>query len=65
MNIPRIAIYPKDVQRITGRGERYARLLLRKIREHRKKDVHQLVSVKDFCTYTGLEYEEVTKHLHV
>ena len=65
MNVPRIAIYPKDVQRITGRGERYARLLLRKIRGHFNKDVHQLVSVRDFCAYTGLEYEEVTKHLHV
>jgi len=59
----RIIIYPKDVQRITGRGERYARLLLKKIRDHFEKGDHQLVSVRDFCTYTGLRYEEVTEYL--
>jgi hypothetical protein len=63
MMAERIIIYPKDVQRITGKSDRYARLLLRKIRDHFNKDVHQFVSVNDFCAYTGLALHEVERHL--
>lgn len=59
MVVKRICIYPKDIQRITGKSERYGRLLLAKIREQNEKDEHQFVTVDEFCLYTGLKIEQV------
>jgi len=59
MEVKRICIYPKDVQRITGKSERYGRLLLTKIKSHYSKREHQFVSIDDFCQYTGLKAEQV------
>ncbi len=55
----RLCIYPKDVQRITGKSERYSRILLQKIKGKYKKEVHQFVTVEEFCLYTGLKKEHV------
>ncbi|MDE3235504.1 MAG: hypothetical protein KGO81_06075 [Bacteroidota bacterium] len=55
----RICIYPKDVQRITGKSERYSRLLLQKIKTALGKEAHQFISVEEFCNYTGLREEQV------
>lgn len=59
MEVKRICIYPKDIQRITGKSERYGRLLLAKIKSHYEKEEHQFVTVDEFCRYTGLETEQV------
>jgi Fic family protein len=58
-----IIIYPKDVQRITGKSDRYGRMLLKKIRQQFLKEPHQFVSVDEFCQFTGLELEKVTRFL--
>lgn len=63
MRVNRIIIYPKDVQLITGKSERYGRSLLKRIKDHFKKDDHQFVSVEEFCSYTGLKYEQVAPML--
>lgn len=63
MRVNRIIIDPKDIQRITGRSERYGRILLKRIKGHLKKDDHQFVSIEEFCSYTGLNIEQVTKYL--
>jgi hypothetical protein len=63
MRVDRIIIYPKDVQRITGKSERYGRMLLKRIKDHLQKDDHQFVSVEEFCAYTGLRNEQVTEFL--
>ena len=55
----RICIYPKDIARITGRTEKYARKLLDKIRQQHAKNENQFVSVEEFCQYTGLKIEQV------
>lgn len=55
----RICIYPKDIMRITGKSERYGRKLLEKIREKYSKEEHQFVTIKEFCSYTGLDVAEV------
>ena len=55
----RICIYPKDIMRITGKSERYSRTLLSKIRNSLKKSNEQLVSISEFCNYTGLKSDEV------
>ncbi|MBW8360986.1 MAG: hypothetical protein K0M56_02225 [Kaistella sp.] len=57
--ITRLCIYPKDIQRVTGRSERYSRELLSKIKKTLNKQEHQMVSVEEFCTYIGLPYEHV------
>ncbi|MEO1254738.1 MAG: hypothetical protein AAFY41_07630 [Bacteroidota bacterium] len=59
----RIIIYPKDVQRITGRSERYGRNLLKRIKNELGKEEHQLISVFDFADFTGLEIEHVQAFL--
>jgi hypothetical protein len=59
----RVIIYPKDVQRITGKSERYGRELLRKIKEKLFKEEHQFVTVEEFCQYTGLKLEQVQPFL--
>lgn len=63
MRVNRIIIYPKDIQRITGKSERYGRTLLKKIKDHFEKDDHQFVSIEEFCNYTGLKEEQVTSYL--
>jgi len=55
----RLCIYPKDVQRITGKSERYSRSLLQKIKSKFAKEEHQFVSIEEFCLYTGLKEEHV------
>ena len=55
----RLCIYPKDVQRITGKSERYGRMVLQKIREHFQKEEHQFITVEEFCRYTGIKEEQV------
>ena len=63
MKVDRITIYPKDIQLITGKSERYGRLLVRKIKLHFNKEDHQFVSIEEFCEYTGLKIENVTQYL--
>ena len=55
----RLCIYPKDVQRITGKSERYGRMLLQKIKQYFEKEEHQFVTVEEFCLYTGIKKDEV------
>ena len=59
----RMIIYPKDVQRITGRSEKYSRRLLGQIKIKFAKESHQFVSVDDFCQYTGLTQESVSRFI--
>lgn len=63
MEVKRICIYPKDIQRITGKSERYGRLLLSKIREQHHKEEHQFVTVNEFCEYTGLSLDQVIPYI--
>jgi hypothetical protein len=63
MRVNRIIIYPKDIQRITGKSERYGRLLIKRIKEHLQKADHQVVSIEEFCNYTGLKLELVKEFL--
>ena len=63
MRVNRIIIYPKDIQGITGKSERYGRSLLKRIKDHLKKDDHQFVTVDEFCTYTGIKVDLVNDYL--
>ena len=59
MQQTRLCIYPKDVQRITGKSERYGRMLLQRIKLYFEKEEHQFVTVEEFCLYTGIKKDEV------
>ncbi len=55
----RLCVYPKDVQRITGKSERWGRMLLEKIKETLKKEEHQFITIEEFCNYTGFKVDQV------
>lgn len=55
----RVCIYPKDVQRITGKSYRYARLLLIEIKKELNKEDHHFLTIEEFCQYKGLNLELV------
>ena len=58
-----MCIYPKDIMIITGRSDRYGRNLIKKIKEHFRKEQHQVVTVDEFCQYMGLQPEAVLREL--
>ncbi len=55
----RLCIYPKDIQRITGKSYRQSIRLLQKIRTDLNKLENEFVSIEEFCIYTSLKYEQV------
>jgi hypothetical protein len=59
----RLCIYPKDIQIITGKSDRYGRYLIKRIKEHFNKEPHQVVTVDEFCQYLGLQLDVVVKQL--
>ena len=63
MKIIRACIYPKDIQCITGRSERYGRKLLNEIKVHFGKEPHQFITSEEFAEYSGIKLEIVTEYL--
>lgn len=61
----RICIYPKDIQVITGRSERYARDYYRQLKDVLEKEDHQFVTLEEFCEYADLPIKEVEKVLNM
>ena len=59
----RLCIYPKDVQIVTGKSERWGREIIRKIKSKFKKEEHQLVTIDEFCCYFGLDSTRVKQLL--
>ena len=55
----RLCIYPKDIQIVTGKSERYGRYLIKKIKEAFSKQDHHFVTIDEFCQYTGLSIQAV------
>ncbi len=59
----RLCIYPKDIQIIPGRSDRYCRNLIKKIKVRLKKQQHQVFTVEEFCQYMGLQHDTVAREL--
>ena len=55
----RLCIYPKDIQRITGKSYRQSIRLLQKIRSELNKRQNEFVSIEEFCQYTSLKQDQV------
>ena len=63
MRIKRACIYPKDIQCITGRSERYGRKLLNEIKAHFGKQPHQFVTINEFSEYSGIEVDIINQYI--
>ena len=63
MKTKRLCVFPKDVQCITGKRERYGRRLLADIRVFLKKEPHQFITVYEFAAYRGLNAEDLYAYL--
>ena len=63
MNQKRACIYPKDIQRITGRSERYGRKLLNDIRSFLDKEPHQFITLDEFSEYSGIQLDIVNEYI--
>ena len=62
-NPGRLCIYPKDIQILTGKSERYGRYLIKEIKESLHKHPCQMVTIEEFRRYMGLPLETVVKQL--
>ncbi len=59
----RVCIYPKDIQRITGKSEKSGQRLLRRIRVQLGKEDHQFVTADEFASYTGISLDLILEYL--
>ncbi len=57
--IKRVCIYPKDIQRITGKSYRQSTRLMQKIRKDLNKRDNEFLSIDEFCQYTTFKYEQI------
>lgn len=57
--VKRICIYPKDIERITGKSYRQSTRMLQAIRKSLNKLENDLVTIEEFCQYAGLKIEQV------
>ena len=55
----RITIFSQDIERLTGWSPRSARRLLQEIREYLGKKEEEILTITEFCGYTGLTEEQV------
>lgn len=55
----RVCIYPKDIQLITGKSYRQSTRLMQKIKKELNKLENEFLTIDEFCTYTGIKYEQV------
>ncbi|MFK7032572.1 hypothetical protein [Flavobacterium oreochromis] len=59
----RACIYPKDIERITGKSYRQSTRIFNKIKEEYNKPKNSLVSIEEFCLYTGLKIEHIQEFI--
>lgn len=56
----RVCIYPKDIQRITGKSYRQSTRIMQKIKNDLNKPENEFLTIEEFCLYTGIKFEQVT-----
>ena len=61
--LKRIIIYPKDVAIVTGKSDRYGRMLIANIKQHLGKEDHQLVTIEEFANYIGVDPNLVAERI--
>ncbi|MEJ8841881.1 hypothetical protein WG954_05750 [Lacibacter sp. H375] len=60
---PRVVLYTRDVENITGRRGRTARQLLQKIRNALGKSKDEFITIKEFSLFTGIDEELIKDFL--
>lgn len=55
----KVIITTGDIQNVIGIGERQARNIISKMRDYYNKEKHQLITVKEFCDYYGVKYDDI------
>ncbi|MBF2707740.1 hypothetical protein [Flavobacterium soyangense] len=55
----KVIITTGDIQNVIGIGERQARNIISKMRDYYSKERHQLITVKEFCDYYGIKYDDI------
>ena len=63
MNIKRCVIYAKDIQRITGRSQRYSHEVIRKIRQMTEKEKGQYITLSEFSEFSGIPKDDLEAYL--
>jgi hypothetical protein len=51
----RVVVYPKDIMVVTGKSERHSRTLLKRMKQHYKKEEYQYITISELCQYMGLD----------
>ena len=59
----RVCVYPKDIQRMTGRSERYGRRLLNEMKVYLGKSSHQFITIEEFAEYSGINEDLIKEYL--
>ena len=54
-----LCIYPKEVSIILNKSISSSQELIRTIKDVYGKKKHQVVTIREFCEYEGLPYEDV------
>ncbi len=60
---PRVVLYPRDVENITGRRGRTARQLLQKIKLALGKSKSEFITIQEFAYFTGIDEELIREFL--
>ena len=60
---PRVVIYPKDIQLLTGKSYRYAVKLHNQIRTLLNKEKHEFLTIYEFADYTGISPDNLDGHI--
>lgn len=60
----RVCIYPKDIQRITGKSYRQSTRMIQQIKASYQKEEEQLVTIDEFCDFTGINQDLVESFIH-
>lgn len=62
--LKRVCIYPKDIQRITGKSYRQSTRLLKQIKAYYQKADDQILTIDEFCDFTGIHLDLVESFIY-
>jgi hypothetical protein len=54
-----LCIYPQEAARLLNISERQAQRIFKAIRKELNKKKHQVITLKEFCDYKGLDIGDV------
>lgn len=63
MSLERLAVYPSDLQRITGQSVRTCQRILNKIRDMFGLQKRQYVTVYQASEYFGIPVSDITRYV--